>query len=132
MTSPGLAPPLPRAWRVVARHPRLAALVLGLLSATGFEPLHLWPVALAAVAAFAALIAEAPDARRAAALGWLFGLAHFTFGDNWIATAFTYQAEMPAVLGWLAVPLLSLYLALYPAVAALGARALAGRGLGWT
>ena len=59
-------------------------------------------------------------------LGWLFGVAHFTFGNNWIATAFTHQAEMPAVLGWAAVPLLSLYLALYPALAALGARALAG------
>ena len=31
---------------------------------------------------------------------------------------------MPAVLGWVAVPLLSLYLAVYPALAALGARAL--------
>src|SRR5690606_7194162 len=38
---------------------------------------------------------------------------------------------MPAALGWGAVPLLSLYLAVYPALAALGARALAGRGLGW-
>ena len=119
------------AWRLVARYPRVSALALGLLSATAFQPLGLWPLALAAMAAFAALIADAPDARRAALLGWLFGWAHFTFGDNWIATAFTYQAAMPAVLGWLAVPLLSLYLALYPAVAALGARAIAGRGLGW-
>src|SRR5690606_30316265 len=79
----------------------------------------------------AALLAEAPDAKRAAWLGWLFGFAHFTFGNNWIATAFTHQAEMPAVLGWVAVPLLSLYLAIYPALAALGARAFAGRGRYW-
>lgn len=113
-------------WYILNTHPRLAALVLGFLAATGFQPLGLWPLALAAMALFAALIGEAPDARRAASLGWLFGLAHFTFGNNWIATAFTHQAEMPAVLGWAAVPLLSLYLALYPALAALGARALAG------
>src|SRR5688500_12524857 len=81
------------------------------------------------MAAFAALIAETPDAKRAAWLGWLFGVGHFTFGNNWIATAFTHQAEMPAVLGWAAVPLLALYLAVYPAIAALGARALAGRNL---
>jgi apolipoprotein N-acyltransferase len=118
-------------WRFLSSYPRAAALALGFLAATGFEPLGLWPLALAAMAAFSALIAEAPDAKRAALLGWLFGVAHFTFGNNWIATAFTHQAEMPAVLGWIAVPLLSLYLALYPALAALGASALAGRGKPW-
>ena len=118
-------------WQHVSERPRLSALALGFLSATGFEPLGLWPLALAAMAAFAALIAEAPDARRAAWLGWLFGVAHFTFSNNWIAEAFTHQAEMPAALGWAAVPLLSLYLAAYPAIAALGARAFAGKGLSW-
>ncbi|HYD23588.1 MAG TPA: apolipoprotein N-acyltransferase [Croceibacterium sp.] len=124
-------PPAGRLWPLLIRYPRLAALALGVLAATGFEPLGLWPLALAAMAAFAALIAEAPDARRAGWLGWLFGLGHFTFGNNWIATAFTYQAEMPAGLGWVAVPLLAVYLAVYPALAALGARAIAGRRLGW-
>jgi apolipoprotein N-acyltransferase len=52
------------------------------------------------------------------ARGWWFGLGHFTLGLNWIATAFTYQAAMPAWLGWIAVVLLSLYLAIYPAMAA--------------
>jgi apolipoprotein N-acyltransferase len=117
-------------WQHITGRPRLAALALGFLSATGFQPLGLWPLALAAMAAFAALIAEAPDAKRAGWLGWLFGVAHFTLSNNWIAEAFTHQAEMPAALGWAAVPLLSLYLAVYPAIAALGARALAGRGLG--
>ena len=32
-------------------------------------------------------------------------------------TAFTYQSNMPAWLGWVAVVLLSLYLAIYPALA---------------
>lgn len=99
--------------------PRLAALLCGALSATGFPPLHLWPVALLAMGGFIALVRHAPDRRSAFVRGWLFGLAHFTLANNWIATAFTYQAEMPAWLGWLAVPLLSLYLALYPALAAL-------------
>jgi len=113
-------------WQHITGRPRLAALALGFLSATGFQPLGLWPVALAAMAAFAALIAEAPDAKRAAWLGWLFGVTHFTLSNNWIAEAFTHQAEMPAVLGWVAVPLLALYLAVYPALATLGARAFAG------
>jgi apolipoprotein N-acyltransferase len=113
----------------VVAHPRLLALALGGLAACGFQPLGLWPIALAAMAGFAALVASAEKPGRAAWLGWLFGLSHFTFGNNWIATAFTHQAEMPPVLGWVAVPLLAVYLALYPALAALGARALGGRGL---
>ncbi len=122
---------LDRIRRLIASYPGFAALALGVLAATGFEPLGLWPVALAAMAAFAALVAQGPDAKRAAWLGWLFGFGHFTFGNSWIATAFTHQAEMPAWLGWFAVPLLSLYLAVYPALAALGARAFARRRLGW-
>lgn len=107
--------------------PRLAALGCGLLAATGFPPLGLWPIALLGVAGFAAITCAARDWKHAARLGWLFGVAHFTLANNWIATAFSYQGEMPAWLGWLAVPILSLYLAVYPALAAGLARAIAGR-----
>ena len=102
----------------------LAAPVLGALAATGFQPVMAWPVALAALAAWIALVSAAPRARDAALCGWLFGLGHFTLGNAWIATAFTYQAQMPAWLGWIAVVALAVYLALYPALAALGARLL--------
>ena len=104
--------------------PRLLALALGLLAATGFPPLALWPLTLLAMAGLTWLIFTADGWREAAMRGWLFGVAHFTLANNWIATAFTYQAEMPVALGWLAVPLLSLYLAVYPALAALLARLL--------
>ncbi len=113
--------------QVLSRHPRWAALVCGLLAATGFPPLALWPLALPGVAGLAWLVWRSANWRQAALLGWLFGAAHFTLANNWIATAFTYQSEMPAVLGWAAVPLLSIYLALYPAIATGAARALAGR-----
>jgi apolipoprotein N-acyltransferase len=114
-----------------AAHPRLSALVLGVASATGFQPLGLWPLALAAMALQFALIGRSETVGRAALLGWLFGLGHFTLGNSWIATAFTYQAEMPAVLGWAAVPLLALYLAVYPALACAAARWIAYRHDGW-
>ena len=64
------------------------------------------------------LIEQAPPLRSALARGWWFGFGQFVLGLNWIATAFTYQAAMPAWLGWVAVVLLSLYLAVYPAAAA--------------
>ncbi len=87
-------------------------------AAMGFQPLALWPFTLAALALLIDRIEHARSARRAALAGWLFGLGHFTLGNNWIATAFTYQAEMPAWLGWIAVLLLAVYLAAFPALAA--------------
>ena len=103
------------------RRPKLAALLLGALSATGFAPLHLWPLTLLVFAGWMALVARSGRGRRAFGIGWAFGVGHFTIGLNWIATAFTYQAAMPAWLGWIAVVLLALYLAVYPALAAWGA-----------
>jgi len=99
---------------------RFAPLVLlsaGGLAATGFQPLGLWPFTLAALAFLIHRIEQARSARKAALAGWLFGLGHFTVGNGWIATAFTYQAEMPEWLGWVAVVLLAIYLAVYPALA---------------
>jgi len=96
----------------------LLALAAGLASATGFAPLGLWPVTLAAFALLLWLVREAPRLRSALARGWWFGVGHFTIGLNWIAVAFTYQDAMPAWLGWVAVVVLSLYLAVYPAAAA--------------
>ncbi|WP_129586210.1 apolipoprotein N-acyltransferase [Sphingomonas montana] len=105
----------------------LAAAGLGLVSATGFVPLGAWPLTIVALAGLSWLLHHARGPRQAAATGWWFGLGHFVLGLNWIATAFTYQATMPAWLGWLAVLLLSVYLAVFPAIAALTARAVAGR-----
>ncbi|WP_447760985.1 apolipoprotein N-acyltransferase [Sphingopyxis panaciterrae] len=103
------------------RWPKLLALTLGAVSATGFAPLHFWPLTLLALGAWMALVARSPKGWRAFGVGWAFGVGHFVVGLNWIATAFTYQAAMPAWLGWIAVVLLSLYLAVYPALAAWGA-----------
>jgi apolipoprotein N-acyltransferase len=111
----------------VSAHTRLCAAALGAVAACGFRPLALWPLTLLAVAGLIELTARARRARDAALIGWLFGVGHFTIGNNWIATAFTYQANMPAWLGWIAVVLLSLYLAVYPMLAVLGAWLIARR-----
>ena len=105
----------------LARYPMPAAVVAGFLSATGFEPLKLWPVTLACLALLILLTERAPDRRAAFLRGWLFGVGHFTLGLNWIAHAFTFQDAMPHWFGYGAVLLLSLYLAVYPGLAALGA-----------
>src|SRR5687767_9437112 len=100
------------------RHSYLTAPALGALSAFAFQPTGWWPLMALAFAALCELLLRAGSLRRALLIGWLFGLGQFVVGLNWIATAFTYQAAMPAWLGWIAVVLLSLYLAIYPALAA--------------
>ena len=100
----------------------LLAALLGAISAFAFEPVGWWPLLPVAFAVLCELICRARSVWRGLLIGWAFGVGQFVVGLNWIATAFTYQAAMPAWLGWVAVVLLSLYLAIYPALAA---------GLGW-
>ena len=96
----------------------LYAFLAGAASAFAFEPVGLWPLLLLAFAVLCEVLCRTKQLRRALLIGWAFGLGQFVVGLNWIATAFTYQATMPAWLGWVAVVLLSLYLAIYPALAA--------------
>ncbi len=103
------------------RFPRWSAMGAGAASAYGFQPWGLWPLTLVCFALLIHLIAHAHNTKRAFILGWLFGVGHFTFGNQWIAVAFTFQAAMPIWLGYIAVLLLALYLAVYPALAAAGA-----------
>jgi apolipoprotein N-acyltransferase len=92
-------------------------LLAGGLSALGFAPLNLWPLTFLSLAVLIHYVMGARRLAQAVVRGWVFGVAHFVVGLNWIATAFTYQDNMPAWLGWVAVVLLSLYLALFPALA---------------
>jgi apolipoprotein N-acyltransferase len=95
----------------------LYAFIAGAVSAFAFEPVGWWPLLLVAFAALCELLDRTKSVGRALLLGWLFGLGQFVVALNWLATAFTYQAAMPPWLGWVAVVLLSLYLAVYPAIA---------------
>ena len=90
---------------------------VGGLSALGFAPLNLWPLTFLSLALLIHQVMQAKRSTEAAMRAWVFGVAHFIVGLNWIAAAFTHQDNMPAWLGWVAVVLLSLYLALFPALA---------------
>ena len=85
----------------------LIALLAGALSAFAFQPFAVGPLMVVAVAALCELVARAPSLRRSLLIGWGFGIGQFCVGLNWIATAFTFQAAMPAWYGWIAVVLLS-------------------------
>jgi apolipoprotein N-acyltransferase len=96
----------------------LYAFITGAASALAFEPVGWWPLLLVAFAVLCELLDRTKSLWRGVLLGWAFGFGQFVVGLNWIATSFTYQSNMPAWLGWVAVVLLSIYLALYPAIAA--------------
>ena len=104
----------------------------GALAALGFAPLELWPLTLVALVVLLECVAGAGSWRGAFSAGLFFGLGMFAVSMCWIPTAFTYQANMPAWLGWLAEVLLSAYLAVYPAFAcALAWRIRPGRRVGF-
>lgn len=95
----------------------LYAFITGAVSAFAFEPVGWWPLLPVAFAVLCELLDRSKTVARSLLIGWAFGVGEFAVGLNWIATAFTYQSNMPAWLGWVAVVLLSLYLAVYPALA---------------
>jgi apolipoprotein N-acyltransferase len=113
---------------IALSHPGIASLALGAAAATGFAPLQLWPLTLLCLAGWMALVQRAPNRRAVLWRGWLFGVGHFTINNNWIQHAFDYQEKMPPQLGYLAVVLLALYLAVYPMLGAALAWRLGGQG----
>lgn len=112
-------------------HALLLALIAGIVSALGFAPLDFWPATLGGIAALLWLVKRVPSRKRAMLIGWNFGLGHFIVSLNWIAGSFRYQDTMPVWLGWIAVALLSCFLAVFPAIASLLAWQLRDRRIGY-
>ncbi|MDB5677970.1 apolipoprotein N-acyltransferase [Sphingomonas bacterium] len=96
----------------------LFSFALGAIAALGFAPWSLWPLTLIAFAVLLFLVHEAPTLRRALGIGWLFGVGHFCVANAWLKQPFEYQDAMPHWLGYVAVLLASVYLAIYPMLAA--------------
>jgi apolipoprotein N-acyltransferase len=90
--------------------------LLGGLATLGFAPYGQWYLSVLALALLMALAARAAPLR-AAALGWLFGVAHFASGIYWVYISTHVYGGAPAWLAVLLLAALSGYLALYPALA---------------
>lgn len=97
----------------------VAALLLGLLHAASFSTRHGWWMQLLLLALLFALLpmAHPRPVRRAAAIGFMFGLGSFCAGIGWLYISMHRYGGLAAPLAAAAVFLLSAYLALYGAAA---------------
>jgi apolipoprotein N-acyltransferase len=93
----------------------LAAAALGALTVAGYAPLYLYPLPIATLAVLTWLWNRAESARRAAEIGWWFGLGFFLTGVSWVYVSLHNFGAMPAPLAALATLLFCAYLAIFPA-----------------
>ena len=96
--------------------PLLAAPALGAISVAGLAPLHWWWLPPLTLAGLMLLWREAAP-KRAALLGFGFGLGWFCAGISWVYVSMHDVGGMPAPLAGLATLLFAAYLALFPALA---------------
>ncbi|MBZ0092363.1 MAG: apolipoprotein N-acyltransferase [Sulfuricellaceae bacterium] len=100
------------------KSPFALAFYLGGLAVSGYAPFYLFPLPLLALAALFRLWQGASSPRRAALIGWAFGLGFFGFGVSWVYVSLHDFGAMPAPLAALATLLFCAFLALFPAAAA--------------
>lgn len=96
----------------------LIAALMGVVAVAAFPPYGIIPALIPAFAVLLWLARSAESGRGAFAVGLAFGIGHFYAGLYWIAHAFAVYGGVSAIAGWPAVGGLSLYLAVYPGIAA--------------
>jgi apolipoprotein N-acyltransferase len=114
----------------VHRASLIGAFVLGAATVAGFAPLRIFWLPVLTLAALFALWLRAGTARRAAALGFTYGLGLFLTGTSWVYVSLHDFGAMPAPLAALATLLFCAILALLPAAAGYASvRVLAAPGI---
>jgi apolipoprotein N-acyltransferase len=107
----------------------LAAL-LGALATLALPPVHAVPLLIVAFTGLVWLMDGTRRVRDAFWLGWWFGLGHFAAGIYWVASALLTD---PLRFGWMIPPVvggLAAVLALFPAAAVMGTRAVSAAPAG--
>lgn len=119
---------LPERLRRAVRTPEAAALAAGAALPLAFAPVGWYLLAVLAPALLFRLW-RGMEVRRAARLGWLFGLGQFGVGVSWVFVAIHDFGQSNAVVAAVLTAVLVAVLGLYPAlVGALAARFGRGRG----
>jgi apolipoprotein N-acyltransferase len=107
LAAKALAAPPARGWR-----PALLALAAGALAPLAFSPVDLWPLGLLSVALLYLLLQDTAP-RRAALLGWCYGLGWFGVGTSWIYVSISVYGNAAPPLAFLVTLLFVMVLALY-------------------
>jgi len=111
------------AWRA-----RALAGLAGIAQTLAFAPRDLWWLQLLAMAGLFVLVERSASRRNALWLGGSFGLTSFVSGIWWLYISMHTYGGMPGVMAGAAVVLFSIYLAIYPALAAFVTRAVPATG----
>lgn len=106
----------------------LIAALAGALTVFGFAPFGVALLPVATLTLLFVLWRDAASAKRAAALGFAFGLGLFGAGVSWIYVALQTFGGMPAPLAALGIAGFCAYLALWPALAGWAVARLAPAG----
>ena len=93
------------------------AFLLGALTVPGFAPFYLFPLPILTLALLMRLWLAQAAPRRAASVGFAFGLGLFLCGVSWVYVSLHDFGAMPAPLAAGATLLFCIYLALFPALA---------------
>src|SRR5687768_5485191 len=96
----------------------IGAFALGAATVAAFAPLYLYPLSILTLAALLLLWRGAESPRRAAAIGWWFGLGFFLAGVSWVYVSLHTFGSMPAPLAAFFTFVFCAFLALFPASAA--------------
>lgn len=104
--------------------------LLGAVTAVALPPVYVLPALVLGFSGLLLAVRESRSVAGALFVGWTFGFGYYLTGLYWIGNSFLVDA---ARYGWMAVPAvigLSAFLAVFPALAVLGARLLSRLGLG--
>jgi apolipoprotein N-acyltransferase len=95
----------------------ILAFALGGVTVLGFAPFYLFPLPIVTLALLIRLWKAQAAPRRAASVGFAFGLGLFLCGVSWVYVSLHDFGAMPAPLAAGATLLFCVYLALFPALA---------------
>jgi apolipoprotein N-acyltransferase len=109
----------------------LLALISGVVAALGQAPIGAWPLTILALALIYGMFQTAQGWRRAAFLGWIFGVGYFALALSWMIEPFLVDA---ARYGWMVpfiIVLVSTGFALFWGLGFGVAKAMGSRAIGW-
>jgi len=110
-------PNLTKFQTLLTAHPRLAALLLGVVAVAGYAPFYLYPLPILALAGLFYLWRGANSGKQGFLFGFCYGLGLYGAGISWIYVSLHDFGGMPMLLAALSTAGLSAFMALFPATA---------------